>query len=31
MSESDYAIALVDEIEQASYVGERFTVVSEAK
>ncbi|PCK19854.1 hypothetical protein CEY02_16065 [Bacillus pumilus] len=31
VSYADYAIALVDEIEQAAHVGERFTVVSEAK
>ncbi|NQD53573.1 NAD(P)-dependent oxidoreductase, partial [Bacillus altitudinis] len=28
---ADYAVALVDEIEQAAHVGERFTVVSEAE
>lgn len=31
VSYADYAIALVDEIEQAAHVGERFTVVSEAE
>ncbi|MDM5299554.1 NAD(P)-dependent oxidoreductase [Bacillus pumilus] len=31
VSYADYAIALVDEIEQAEHIGERFTVVSEAE
>lgn len=31
VSYADYALALVDEIEQAAHVGERFTVVSEAE
>ncbi|MFN3090313.1 NAD(P)-dependent oxidoreductase [Bacillus pumilus] len=31
VSYADYAIALVDEMEQAAHVGERFTVVSEAE
>ncbi|AHL72951.1 FMN reductase [Bacillus altitudinis] len=31
VSYADYAVALVDEIEQAAHVGERFTVVSEAE
>nr|MDF9460561.1 NAD(P)-dependent oxidoreductase [Bacillus pumilus] len=31
VSYADYAIALVDEIEQVAHVGERFTVVSEAE
>ncbi|MER3124289.1 NAD(P)-dependent oxidoreductase [Bacillus pumilus] len=31
VSYADYAIALVDEIEQAAHVGERFTIVSEAE
>ncbi|WP_144525396.1 NAD(P)-dependent oxidoreductase [Bacillus pumilus] len=31
VSYADYAIALVDEIEQAAHVGERFTVVSDAE
>ncbi|MGE6630166.1 NAD(P)-dependent oxidoreductase [Bacillus sp. NPDC077027] len=31
VSYSDYAIALVDEIEQSAHVGERFAVVSEAE
>ncbi|GLF88955.1 hypothetical protein Saga11_02140 [Bacillus safensis] len=31
VSYADYAVALVDEVEQAAHVGERFTVVSEAE
>ncbi|QAY68430.1 NAD(P)-dependent oxidoreductase [Paenibacillus protaetiae] len=31
ISYADYAIAIVDEIEQANHVGERFTVVGETK
>lgn len=31
VSYADYAVAIVDEIEQANHVGERFTVVSEAE